>query len=258
MKHAQIYDFKMTPGGSFMLPAEGDYVRIMTSTGALEIISESMRLGPLEAGQGQSGTPFKRITLTDKSGSTNIGTVLVASSGFVDNRINGVVAVIDGGKARSLSGNMFMSALTRDAQAGKYPALQVWNGPPPPPELIAFNPTYNLVIQKITVSSSQAQKIKWGYNRDPIGVGGLSDPSSTRPFSRKTGIRQSAGYSMTASRDAILDFKLMGVCNVQSNGTVMYELREPLVVGPDYGLVIVGCEAGTDLSAMVELFDDPT
>lgn len=88
----KVYDFTLTAGGSFRLPAAGGYFRIMTSTGAVDVTVEGVGTLPgLLAGQALKNVNFPALLLRDASGAPNSGTILVASSEFQDNRLNGTV-----------------------------------------------------------------------------------------------------------------------------------------------------------------------
>lgn len=86
----QAYDFTLTAGGSQAILAGGEYFRILSATGALDVTVEGKGTMPdLLAGQAIKGLPFQRLVLRDKSGAPNTGFILVASSEFVDNRMFG-------------------------------------------------------------------------------------------------------------------------------------------------------------------------
>lgn len=86
----QVYDFNLVAGGSQAILASGAYLRILSSTGAIDVSVEGKGTMPnLLAGQGLKDLPFNRVVVRDKSGAPNTGTILVASSEFVDNRLFG-------------------------------------------------------------------------------------------------------------------------------------------------------------------------
>lgn len=86
----QVYDFNLAAGGAQTILAGGAYLRILTATGAVDVVVEGKGTMPnLLAGQGLKDLPFQRVVLRDKSGAPNSGTILVASSEFVDNRLFG-------------------------------------------------------------------------------------------------------------------------------------------------------------------------
>lgn len=243
MKSSRIYDFTIPANGSFQLNVEGDYVRVMSGTGAIEIVTDNMRLGPLMAGQGQQDNEFRRLTLNDKSGSVNVGTILVASSGFIDQRINGEVSVIDGGKARSLAGLTFSSALSVEALAANNPNCQLWN---------PVGSRVNLVIEKISFSSSVAQKIAWG------GSNAAASALTIRGNSKKTGAPNSKAYQCQGNTVGLVPgFYYLGILGVDINVPIIYELREPIVITPGSGFTVWGKQINTDLSVTMEFFEDP-
>lgn len=93
-KAVQTYDFNLAAGASMPLLVEGEYFRVQSSTGALDVIVEGLgHLPGLLAGQGLKDTPFKRLVLKDVSGAQNSGVILVAGHEFVDNRTYGVVTL---------------------------------------------------------------------------------------------------------------------------------------------------------------------
>lgn len=88
----KVYDFTLAAGGSFRLPVIGEYFRLQTSTGAVDVTVEGVGTLPgLLAGQALKDVPFNGLVLRDASGAPNVGTILVASSEFQDNRLNGTV-----------------------------------------------------------------------------------------------------------------------------------------------------------------------
>lgn len=93
-KAVRTYDFNLSAGQTSVILAEGEYFRIQSATGALDVTVEGVGTLPgLLAGQGMMDTPFKRLVLKDASGSTNSGTILVASREFIDNRTYGVMTI---------------------------------------------------------------------------------------------------------------------------------------------------------------------
>ncbi len=90
----KAYDFNLTAGGSQAILAGGEYFRILSSTGALDVTVEGKGTMPdLQAGQAIKGLPFNRLILSDKTGAPNSGFILVASSELQDNRLQGSVTV---------------------------------------------------------------------------------------------------------------------------------------------------------------------
>lgn len=93
-KNLQIYDFSVAANGSFQLPVEGSYVRIISCIGNVNVIGDTFgKLGPINKGQGLQNTPYHRLTIQDTSGSANSGTVLVSDEDFIDQTLYGSISL---------------------------------------------------------------------------------------------------------------------------------------------------------------------
>ena len=94
MASFKYYDFTLTSGGAAVLLVEGEYFRIQSATGAVDVTVEGAGTLPgLLVGQGLKDTPFKRLVIKDVSGGPNVGQIMVASKEFVDNRTYGVTTL---------------------------------------------------------------------------------------------------------------------------------------------------------------------
>lgn len=124
---ARVYDFTLSANGAAVILAEGSFYRIMSATGAVEVRRNNGSLvGPLLPGQGERAE-FISLTITDKSGAANAGTILIADDTFIDERISGEVAVIDAGFLSTRSGAAFMASRVLAASAGLYSHVGLWN-----------------------------------------------------------------------------------------------------------------------------------
>ena len=83
----QTYDFTLTAGGSQRIPVFGKYVRVQTSTGAVNLRGDFGVLKNLLPGQGQAINSFSWVIVEDASGAANSGSIIVGEEGFVDNRM---------------------------------------------------------------------------------------------------------------------------------------------------------------------------
>jgi hypothetical protein len=92
---AQVYPFTIPDaGGSVQLPVSGSYFKIRSASGNVAVqVDSGAKLDPLAVGQGLRGVDFTLLTITDKSGAANSGTIIVASTEFIDDQVFGVVSV---------------------------------------------------------------------------------------------------------------------------------------------------------------------
>lgn len=96
-KTFRYYDFTLTAGSSQVILVDAAYFRVQSATGPVDITVEGFGTLPgMLVGQGIKDTPFKRIVIRDASGAANVGTILVASQEFVDNRTYGVNTISGG------------------------------------------------------------------------------------------------------------------------------------------------------------------
>ena len=241
MSSAKIYDFTLTAGGSFSLPVSGSYVRIMSSTGTVEIVADGFRIGPIVAGQGSKDKDFKRLTIVDRSGAANIGTVLVADSDFVDQTILGSVSVIDGGKARTIANNAFIGVNLYSAVAAQYSKVQLWN---------PANTGKSLILGAFSFSSTVAGSVYARYNTAALAISG-----SLSPASKLVGGAAPSALFRVESAATVTDPTLAGF-NFLANSAVFYTPKEPFVIRPGYGLVINHQTVNADISANFEWFEE--
>ena len=100
MKPTQIYTFDVPADGAFNLKVAGEYFKILSSTGALNVRAEWGRLNGIVAGQGLEDSPFSGLELFDASGSVNSVRILIGDEKFIDG-LGGAVAVTQNAPARS-------------------------------------------------------------------------------------------------------------------------------------------------------------
>jgi hypothetical protein len=243
MKSARMYDFTIPANGSFQLNVEGEYVRIMSSTGMMELVTDTYRIGPIAAGQGQANTPFKRLTINDKSGVGNIGVILVAVSDFVDQRITGDVSVIDGGKNRAMAGGEFSAVINTAAVPSNYSHCALWNPP---------GSGKNIIVEKISASCTVAGNLSWGFFNALTGL--VSNGSAA---SKKSGGVSSICISQGGQTLGLLaGFIYLGQLSISANNALIYELKAPVIVTPGYGLDIIPSSGNAQLSATIEFFEE--
>lgn len=88
MKTTTLYDFTLTANGSFVILADADFYKVLTSTGDISVTRDGgATIKPLRAGRGERNVPFQRLVLKDLSGAPNSGTILVGDSDFIDDTI---------------------------------------------------------------------------------------------------------------------------------------------------------------------------
>lgn len=84
MKPTNIYTLNIGALAAANLTVEGEYFKILNSTGPVDVVSDFGALRGLIAGQGLQKTPFKRLLITDASGAENTVRVLISDENFID------------------------------------------------------------------------------------------------------------------------------------------------------------------------------
>lgn len=219
---AKIYDFTIPAGGSRELLVEGSYYRILTSTGALEVRRDGgSALGPIYPGQGERAE-FKRLQLRDLSGAANIGNVIVADDGFIDDRITGEVTVIDANAKTTLANRAFVHNASQVAVAGQFSHVQVWN-------MSTVNYAY---VRGLVLTPTVQSGIAYGFRTATLAtVGNFLN-------SKKAGGSASVGCRMyTEANVADLVTTHAGYIVADPTRSTVIDFREPLLLAPNTGLV---------------------
>jgi hypothetical protein len=242
----QFYDFNLSAGGSYDLPATGAFYRVITSTGAVSIREDGGgRVGPISAGQGMRNRNFNRLSIRDESGAANKGTLIVAGSDFVDDRITGEVSTIDGGKARSIASGAFSGAILVPAVAAQRAFVQLWN----------TSTNKNIIVNSVTLASASScgagLRIS-GSPMNPYDVGMV--PVNKKAFGSNSLAaecrgKNAAALPMAASAE-LIHFAL------QALATQSYRPTEPIVLTPNSGLVIDVFSTNADIAASFEFFEE--
>jgi hypothetical protein len=92
MKPSGFYTYTLAANASINLPVTGDYFKVMSATGLVCVRSDFGSLDDLIAGQGLENTPFKFLTIINKTASPNTVRIFVGDEHFIDG-MTGSIAV---------------------------------------------------------------------------------------------------------------------------------------------------------------------
>ncbi len=84
MKPTSFYDFTVPANGVHRLLVAGDYFKLMTASGPMDVQAEWGELRGLQAGQGLEATPFSYLVFRDTSGAPNPARVFIGDEKFID------------------------------------------------------------------------------------------------------------------------------------------------------------------------------
>lgn len=237
---ARVYDFTMPAFGAAVILAEGSFYRLMSATGAVEVRRNNGSIvGPLLPGQGERAE-FISLTITDKSGAANAGTILIADDAFIDERVSGEVSVIDGGLVRSMGQAAFMAVASLNASAGNYGIVQLWNP----------SATRWAAVSQVWLNSfSGGQNYEIRIASAPLATLVGAPPSK----------RTNGAASAMELRTDVLAAIPAGALLVKNYGPINtlapWRFTEPLAVAPGTGLNVIGTTLNAHLCPCFDYFE---
>jgi len=205
--------------GSYMQPAGGFQRVAITSSVAQDI---------------------KFLISNGESGTRSVaGTVAVAGTVSITGNVN----VISSDKARTLSNSAFLNYANSGGNAGYLPHNQLWN---------PNGSGKNLVVESIVVSSGTAQALRVASS----AAGGSFPTAQTYGFSKQLGGAAGVGQTRTHNTTAAFIGTLMYNTAVLANTPLVIQLREPIIIPPNYGLIVAGSVVGADAPTTFEYFEE--
>ena len=183
------------------------------------------------------------IVVTNLSGAAMAGTLKLGPRdwSFEDQRLIGEVSVIDGGRARTLSGNTFSGTAFCNQVAATHAQCQLWN---------PAGSGRNATVSQIVVQSSFA----W-FAGISIASAALTN-SGGNAASKRTGGTASTAQLRTQNIAALPGGSIC-LLSAPASGTSYYKLTEPIVLAPGFGLTLTVTNAqNTDLGASFEFAED--
>lgn len=229
---ARVYDFIMPANGTFNLPAEGSLYRIQSATGAVEVRRDGGSIvGPLLPGQGERAE-FRLLTITDKSGAANVGTILVADDNFIDARIAGQTQVRAYGVSSAIDGKAFVFGDTTLGVPGEYSYAEIWNPIGTGKRAIAGS-----------ASMSSGTGSAYSIRRTSAVV-----TAAVAPASKSSVAGVSVLLAGVGSNAALIGTQLERYLQAASQ-TLQVNFQEPYIVEPGSGLLIQSTTANTSLHA---------
>lgn len=218
------YDFNLAPNSGTVMDIAGKFFKYRSGTGVITVRTSKGGSVDLLPGQGVWNVEFTSLTIKDKSGAQNAGVILAGDFDFHDDRITGTVDVVDGGKARSLSGSAFSLTFKTDPAAGMTSRLGLWNP----------SANKNVVIESIAMSAAAALSVtiyKGPLLNWPAGAGAPKSQGSA------------AASVAQASADALVSTFTPGTqsmwsLSVAASGKDIWVPKEPIILTPGTGIVM--------------------
>lgn len=251
---------KIAAGQEINLPITGDYVRVGDSSPTCTVKNpdsgEYAVLRAADAAQFPSRFTHLAIShneITEQTVSLDIGfgrllTSRVAGTVTVAGTVNvaGTVQVIDGGESNTKLGNSYAFNAGIGPGTSLYSHVQLWNPAASVKNLIVTGLAAYSGVQGPGLISFYATELATALttaprNKDSSIAGGSA--ALTR-----------SGLSSTAlSQDAN---RLMNI-GLQTYGAYQYDMREPLIVRPGWGLMLAHYSANADITMSGQFREEP-
>lgn len=241
---AKIYDFNLAANASLPLHVVGSFYKIISCTGAVSIIRDGgTSLGPINAGQGERDLDFSSLRIVERTGSTNIGTILIADSTFVDDRMFGDVNVLDGGKSRSNAGLASMVTLGMNPTAGQYNNLQLWN---------PAGSGKRIVLEGVAANSSSPGLLYFGLSGVQLLTAGVVLSNYNKNFDFTSSIATSR-FEVSVSAMNVTYFHAPFI---SANSSLQRKYTSPIIINPGRGYTICQRYVNADLTGEFEYYEE--
>lgn len=209
---------------------------------AIRVLADGAILGTFEPGDTiDLPTPAKRWEIYPTSAGC-IGSVRVGNARVTSSKLQGVVQVVDGAKARSISGIAFAAYAYQSPVAGQYAQVQLFN---------KTSSSRNFVLSEINMLSNSATGVYVTLVSTQLatlsGVG----------LSKKVyGSNSSAGELRTQTTGVGPVNNLSLRCVVVNTSGQSYRPIEPIVIPSGTGVTITAGNTGGDLGASFDWWEE--
>lgn len=251
----QIYDFTVAANTQRQLDAPGTYfyyysgsaggadqtITLRGVSSGLRIVLKNGQSLRLPAGQAPETSWYIG---NYANAATIVGTVIVGNGEIQDNRIQGSVEVVDGGKYRSLGGNAFCGAARINAVAAQNAVASIWNPP---------GSGKNVLIETIGISSTTANFLYWGTHTatTAVLVGNLSNKKAGGTVSASQAYNGNVVGTPTG-------FGYQGFLAVVANQPMQWQFKEPIAIPPGFGFCVQNNTVNADLQVTFEFYEEGT
>lgn len=242
---AQQYDFSLPASGAQQLAVVGSSIKLLSSTGPIQIQTDTGARVTIQAGQGIRNFDFNLITIVDKSGAANVGMILVADADMIDDRVTGEVSVIDGGKSRVISGGSFLGVAFAVGTAADFPKVQLLN---------PAGSGKRVVINQFVIQGESGAGIASIRRYDTL----LTENLTATNLINKTGTAWAGSAQLRRMVDVTdVGSTWAGRFRIDVNGpAVVWKATEPFVLLPGAGCLVTVGTVGIGFTAAIEGYEE--
>lgn len=234
------FDFQLGPGASQTIDVKGRFFKYKAGTGLIRVRTSLGGFVDVLPGQGIENVHFTSLTIADRSGAANVGSILAGDFDFRDDRITGSVEVIDGGRTRTLANAAFLGGNNQAGVAGAVSNVQIWNPPASGKIVIVKEVSFSGDIGGLhSIKSGGVCATTVSGNGTSKRIGGAS---SAAQLCIQSGVLGASAY----------------LYNVQGSPNQNYTkaFYEPVVLMPGSGLFVTSTNAGENLFTNFEWVEE--
>ena len=241
----EIITSSMAAGETKTFLIAGEYIEVVEAQYPVDLLMMDRSGGQLSAMRASEASFFSRPgrfeTVQVYSASAQTIRIFVGSGDAGTRRVSGLVQVIDGSKARSVSGVSFWASSSGGSAAGEVAQMSIYN-----PVGTGRRLVVNSVMAQLSVSGTV----------DLIGGSGvpLGDPlliTSKAVGMGMFSIARKHDYSgLTPSGNRF------GVIPMSSTSPVHLNLSEPMVINPGYFFALRAGVSGSVITCVAQFFEE--
>lgn len=210
---------------------------------SIRVLADGAILGTFEPGDTiDLPTPAKRWEVYPTSAGC-IGSVRVGNARVTSNKLQGVVQVIDGAKARSIGGVAFAGYAYQAPVAGQYAQVQLFNN---------GGSNRNLILSEVSMLSNATT----GVYVSLVAVG-LTTLSGVGRAKKVYGSNSAFGEMRTQTTGVAPVGSQSLRCVIVTTSGQSYRPIEPIVIPAGAGVTITAGNTGGDLGASFDWWEEP-
>lgn len=156
--HAKLYDLTLAASSRQAIDVVGDFMRIRSATGIVNVRTDSGIDVDLEAGMGWRDFPYKRLEVLDKSGLANAVQLYAGGAEVILDSLP--LQTADAAHLRTMREDSFVAATNIGASVGNLSQIN----------LFMSSTTRRLAVQSVTVWTDVAQQIQLTLGSVAFGV----------------------------------------------------------------------------------------
>ena len=243
---SNVYDFSLPAavGASQLMPVVGSQCLITNlSTYQVQVTTETGEKYKLFEGQGFdfqaiTGRTFSWLLITNLQAVAVSGSIFIGDSGWIDRRMFGTVAVVDGERQKVVSGVSF-TAVGSLAGSTSGPNFQIWN---------AAGTGKTLFVQSVIIGASAADSWNISTITNILNAAASGVPNNKNP----SGAASLAVLRQDNLAQGLVNQKTHAVGYVAASTDRLIEFKRPVMVPQGAGLSVLLNTAATTLRVAVE------